>query len=107
MEGKPRAWTDLQLPLYREALCADFPAGAGFGYFALPKAVGETGILLWDDYTPELHLSAMECVRGICVAIRAGEFGPPNERIRRDADDFASLFHHGVANSVFIPGVLS
>jgi ATP-dependent helicase/nuclease subunit B len=98
--GKARAWSDLQLPLYLRALDAEFPGGLACGYFNLPKASGETALALWDDYTPELHASAMRCAEGACAAIRAGEFWPPNETLRAGRDECAALFHHGVRESV-------
>jgi hypothetical protein len=36
----------------------------------------------------------------VATAIRAGKFWPPNEKIAPEFDDFAALFHHGVAESV-------
>jgi ATP-dependent helicase/nuclease subunit B len=47
-----------------------------------------------------LHAAALRCAEGVCAAIRAGEFWPPNEQVRADRDEFATLFHHGVAASV-------
>ncbi|HVU36681.1 MAG TPA: PD-(D/E)XK nuclease family protein [Opitutaceae bacterium] len=99
-DGRARVWTDLQLPLYRHALAAEFGGAITCGYVNLPKAVGETALAVWDDYTPELHAAAMQCAEGVCAAIRGGEYWPPNEDLRAEADDFAALFHHGVAESV-------
>jgi ATP-dependent helicase/nuclease subunit B len=93
-------WRDLQLPLYLRALAAEFPGEISCGYFNLPKAATETGIARWDDYTHELAESAWRCAEGVAAAIRAGDFWPPNENIRAEQDDFASLFHGGVAESV-------
>jgi ATP-dependent helicase/nuclease subunit B len=98
--GRPRAWADLQLPLYGHALAAEFPGAVACGYFNLPKAASGTGLALWDDYAPELHAAALRCAEGVCAAIRAGQFWPPNEQVRADRDEFATLFHHGVAASV-------
>lgn len=100
MSIRPRAWADLQLPLYRRALTAEFGPDITCGYFNLPKAAGSTAISLWEDYTIELHESAMRCAEGACAAIVRGEFWPPNELIDAERDDFASLFHHGAAESV-------
>jgi len=36
----------------------------------------------------------------VAAAIRAGEFWPPNEHVDPRRDEFAALFHHGVAASV-------
>ncbi|MBI3887262.1 MAG: PD-(D/E)XK nuclease family protein [Opitutae bacterium] len=101
VEGKRRLWADLQLPLYREALAASHPGAAvECGYFNLPKAAGDTGLALWDDYPPELHAAALRCAAGVCAAIRAGEFWPPSEHVRADYDEFAPLFHRGAAASI-------
>ncbi|MEO5961272.1 MAG: PD-(D/E)XK nuclease family protein, partial [Opitutaceae bacterium] len=87
--GRWGGWVDLQLPLYEFALAGelggglsglpgqttfDFGGGVVCGYFNLPKAVGETGIALWEDFTPELRGAAGRCAEGVCVAIKAGEF---------------------------------
>jgi ATP-dependent helicase/nuclease subunit B len=92
-------WKDLQLPLYVEALAAEFPSAA-CGYFNLPKAVGETGIQLWESYSPELRASALRCAEGACTAIRTGDFWPPSESIGPEWDPFAALFHRGAAESI-------
>lgn len=99
-DGREQVWRDLQLPLYLRALAAEFPGGITAGYFNLPKASTETGIALWDGYTPELAAAAWRCVEGVVGAIRAGEFWPPNENVRPEYDDFSRLFHHGAAASV-------
>ena len=96
--GKEHIWTDLQLPLYLEAL--DLPA-ASCGYFNLPKATGESGIVLWEDYAPDLHAAAMRCATGVSDAIQAGIFWPPAELTGRDEDEtFTGFFHQGTAASV-------
>lgn len=119
MKGREYVWSDLQLPLYRRALqmgalksvqieerndvIGAAPPPILCGYFNLPKAAGETGIRHWEDYTLELDEAAWQCAREIGEAIRRGEFWPPNENIRPNYDEFASLFHHGVADSVEWP----
>ena len=100
---REEVWRDLQLPLYLRALAAEFPGEITGGYFNLPKAATETGIVPWDGYTPELAEAAWRCAGGVAAAIRAGEFWPPNENVRADYDDFAALFHHGAAASVAWP----
>lgn len=98
--GRETVWCDLQLPLYLRALAADLPGGvATGGYFNLPKATSDTGIAEWSDYTPELAAAAWACAQGVAGAIRAGDFWPPNEVVRTPSDDFAALFHEGVAAS--------
>ena len=47
-----RIWKDLQLPLYLQALAGEFPT-ADCGYFNLPKAVGDTGVQVWEGYSAE------------------------------------------------------
>lgn len=102
VDGKARAWTDLQLPLYRQALAAEYGAEVTCAYFNLPKAVGDTGILTWEGLTPGLQASACGAAEAVCAAIAAGEFWPPAEMKGREAerDDFAALFHRGAAESV-------
>lgn len=100
IEGKRRAWADLQLPLYRHALAGTWGSAISLGYVTLPKAVTETVIAVWDDYSLELHEAAMRCAEGVCSSIARGEFWPPNEDIKSDHDEFATLFHHGVSESV-------
>lgn len=104
--GKPRVWVDLQLPIYRERLAGEFGEGIACGYLNLPKAVGDTGLALWDDYAPDLQAAAMRCAGGVCAAISAGEFWPPNEEVEADTDEFAALFHHGAADSVEWTGAM-
>jgi ATP-dependent helicase/nuclease subunit B len=55
---------------------------------------------MWENYTQEIDEAAWRCAQGAAHAIREGVFWPPNENIRPDFDDFASLFQHGVAASV-------
>lgn len=101
---REQVWCDLQLPLYLRALeSGGVVAATGeivCGYFNLPKAASETGIAPWDGHTRELGESAWRCAEGVAAAIRRGQFWPPNENVRPDSDDFAALFHHGVADSV-------
>ncbi|HEY4247178.1 MAG TPA: PD-(D/E)XK nuclease family protein [Lacunisphaera sp.] len=100
VDDRERGWVDLQLPLYRDALAAEFGPDIACAYFNLPKAASETGLLLWENFSLELQESAMRCARGICASIKAGIFWPPNEKVKAERDDFAALFQHGVAASV-------
>ncbi len=104
-EDRVLVWKDLQLPLYERVLAAEFGGGVTCGYFNLPKAVGESGLSLWTDFSPALRESAWRCAEGVSAAICAGEFWPPRELKGRDAerDDYAELFHHGAAASVEWP----
>lgn len=102
LDGQPRVWADLQLPLYERVLAAEMGGAVTCGYFNLPKAIGETGVALWDGFSPALRESAWRCARGVSAAIRAGNFWPPRELQGREAerDDFATLFHGSVTESV-------
>jgi ATP-dependent helicase/nuclease subunit B len=104
VDGKARVWSDLQLPLYRHALATEFGGEVACGYFNLPKAVGDTGLARWDSFTPDLQASARQAAAGVCAAIRAGEFWPPNPHIDGERDEFAALFHRGAAESVEFGG---
>ena len=89
-----RAWQDLQLPLYREALLASGQYDVHqieLGYFILPRAIGETGFQPWSHYTDALHVSAMTCVDGVQAALAAGIFWPPRD-VPPDWDDYSALF---------------
>ncbi len=98
--GREWVWTDLQLPLYLEAMAADF-GGASAGYFNLPKAVGETGLVLWEDFDGTWREAARRCAEGVAAQVAAGVFWPPAEIATRDEDDaLTGLFHHGTADSV-------
>lgn len=98
---KELVWTDLQLPLYLEALAGEFGVATGAGYFNLPKAVGETGLMLWEDYDAAWRSAARRCAEGVAAGVTAGIFWPPAEVPPRDEDEvFAGLFHHGTADSV-------
>ncbi|MEI6860918.1 MAG: PD-(D/E)XK nuclease family protein [Verrucomicrobiota bacterium] len=100
--GTARRWLDLQLPLYRHAVTAEFGASAACGYFNLPKATGETAVVAWDGLTDDLQAAAMACAERTAAAIAAGDFWPPAEWTGRDAerDAFAELFHREAAASV-------
>jgi ATP-dependent helicase/nuclease subunit B len=101
--GGEHVWIDLQLPLYLWALEQERgsgppPAGVTCGYFNLPKAVGETGVTVWTDYSTEWHTAALRCAGAVAAAVHTGRFWPPAETV--DFDEFATLFHHGTAESV-------
>lgn len=106
---RPRAWRDLQLPLYR-LLLREVPEFSGFaqvevGYFNLPKAVGQTGIQVWEDFDASLLDAARCCAEGVVQDLRAGRFWPPRENVRYD--DFAHLFPGPVADFVDPAGLAS
>ncbi len=98
--GRERIWLDLQLPLYRRAVAAEFGAEVTCGYFNLPKAAGETEVVGWDDFTPELQAAAVDCAQHAAAAVVAAKFWPPAELSPREDEDWAALLHHGAAASV-------
>jgi len=92
--SRPKAWQDLQLPLYREALAASGQYDMRqieLGYFILPRAVGDTGFQPWSAYTTALHDSALTCADGVLAAVAADVFWPPRD-VPPEWDDYASLF---------------
>lgn len=97
---KEHVWTDLQLPVYRRVLAAEWGDDIACGYFNLPKAIGESAVSLWEDFTPGLQRSADACLEGVVAAVAAGRFWPPAETVRRGEDAWAELFHHGAADSI-------
>ena len=97
--GGETIWIDLQLPLYLGAVAEEFGHAVACGYFNLPKAAGETGVLLWDGYDSEVQAAAMRCARGVVEAVQARRFWPPAE-LPADYDDFAGLFPQGAEASV-------
>ncbi len=100
VNGKERAWLDLQLPLYRRAVAREFGGAVQCGYFNLPKAVGEVAIVLWEDYGDDLQAAAELCATRVAAAVAAGEFWPPAEPSDRADEDWAGLFHQGTAASI-------
>lgn len=89
---KQRRWTDLQVPLYAILLSSDPELRGPFdmGYFSLPGALNDTGVVLWKDVTPALLASAQACARGVITDIKNRRFWPPAHRV--DHDEFQGLF---------------
>ncbi len=98
--GKERRWTDLQLPLYRRALAAEFGRDITCAYFNLPKAISETGLWHWEDEGDALQTAAEACAEGVAAAIVDEAFWPPVDHRSRQDEAWATLFHHGIAASV-------
>lgn len=89
---RPRAWINLQLPLYITLFRDMEPQGSiEAGLFHMPKAVTESAIETWTALSDEAVIaSAWRCAEGIAADIAAGRFWPPAERILYD--DFEMLF---------------
>jgi len=98
--GKEKRWVDLQLPLYKILL----PEGEIFenqielGYFNLPKAVNDTGVVIWEDFDGELLESARTCAESIVRDIQNRRFWPPAKKVT--CDDFESLFPAAVPDCI-------
>jgi len=90
--GRQRRWIDLQLPLYGILLSSDQELRGPFelGYFNLPKALDDTGVVLWDNPSAALLKSASACAGGVISDIKSCRFWPPAQKPRYD--DFESLF---------------
>lgn len=101
-DGEQMIWVDLQLPLYLEAVAAEFGHAVACGYFNLPKAAGETGVSVWNGYNADVQAAATRCAEGVAAAVQARRFWPPAE-LPPDNDDFAQLFLHGAEASVEWP----
>ncbi len=100
LNGRKKRWMDLQLPLYLLLLPSELSSMEGIqtGYFNLPKAISDTGIYLWDEFSGELLDDARECAQGVVDSIRNRCFWPPASRVTYD--DFKHLFPVDTANCV-------
>jgi ATP-dependent helicase/nuclease subunit B len=102
LDGGQKAWTDLQLPLYRLLLRADRLFSGyrriGCGYFNLPKDIAATGLLLWDELDERLIASAAECGRRIVANIRERVFWPPAQGVHYD--EYESLYVDSLGDAI-------
>lgn len=81
-QAVPSLWQNLQLPLYAAAwqhLHPDDPL-PGVAYFNVPSASRETGVNEWNNFSPEVVSSAVECAASVIQSIRDGKFWPPNPK---------------------------
>ena len=91
--GKPRVWTDLQLPLYllmaQAGAVVPTDAKAECGYFVLGETETETVCKTW-DFAP-CRDDAVTTLRWVIDRVKAGIYWPPTPR---DAwqRDYSSLF---------------
>ncbi|MDZ4289671.1 MAG: PD-(D/E)XK nuclease family protein, partial [Prosthecobacter sp.] len=88
--GARLQWRDLQLPLYAAALRLHGLMPDVVGYFAIPKSVQDTEILIWQDFNAEWIDRALECAAEVVRRLRDGIFWPPATRAY--ARDFDALF---------------
>ena len=98
--GKPRRWTDLQLPLYVRMVRSRLGdrAQVQAGYFNVPRDTDGTSVAVWPDLTEELLCSADLCATGVVRDILDRRFWPPAQKV--DYDDFESIFPTGAENCV-------
>jgi ATP-dependent helicase/nuclease subunit B len=85
-KGKPRWWTDLQLPLYAHAIQSRKPfsdSRVEAGYLHLPAELTQTKWEIWDGLN-ELIGSARRCAHEIVGRMKRGIFWPPEEEVRGD-----------------------
>jgi ATP-dependent helicase/nuclease subunit B len=86
-KGKPRVWTDLQLPLYVWALRNKYPEAPylGAGYIHLPAAVTESAAQFWEELDDDLIASAHRCAEEVVRRMKDGIFWPPADEVSHDA----------------------
>lgn len=84
-----RAWKDLQLPLYAMAARILGLPRVQVGFFHLPAAVTETGIILWEELDGDLLSLARTCAEGVVADLNAGIFWPPAGKV--EWDDFEGI----------------
>jgi ATP-dependent helicase/nuclease subunit B len=90
---KPRAWTDLQLPLYRHLIAqsGSYAGPISTGYFVLPRAVRDTDVMMFEGLDDERTRHAVACARGVLAELAARHFWPP-AAADAEKDPFAPLF---------------
>ncbi len=105
-EGKACRWVNLQVPLYLIALRQHFGDSVSLsgGYFNLPRAIGETGIDLWDSLTGRQLAGAESCAQGVVEAIQNRQFWPPRQRPRYD--DFSGILF-GIPEDTAMPPLIA
>ena len=98
VDGKEKRWVGLQLPLYQILFPQDkYPdSKIELGYFNLPKAIDETGVVIWEGLDADLLESARFCAESIVEDILNRRFWPPVKKLQHD--DFESLFPADIPN---------
>lgn len=88
-QGKPRRWSDVQLPLYVWALRQKHPGiEISAAYFMLPATVTETGEQTWTDLDDDMVADAVRCGEEAVKCLQAGEFWPPATDLKYDDYEF-------------------
>lgn len=101
IEGKPKAWTDLQLPLYRRILEHWYPEETAqhlpeVAYFVLPSDPNESGIYRFAELNEADHYeAAMTCAEKVVESIAGGVYWPPQPFRGNWDDPLTPLFTNG------------
>ncbi len=100
VDDKEKRWVDLQLPLYSLLLPEERFSGSTveLGYFNLPKATDETGVVIWEGLDDHLLASASLCAESVVEDIRNRRFWPPIKRVKYG--DFESPFPGDIPDCV-------
>ncbi|MDA0323761.1 MAG: PD-(D/E)XK nuclease family protein [Verrucomicrobia bacterium] len=100
--GSEYSWVDLQLPVYDLVLRRMHTVDRidELAYFNLPKAVTETGVSAWSDFSDAHREAAEQCLERVLAAIRSGAFWPPAEAVRYDSIESMIV---GSAATSFLP----
>jgi ATP-dependent helicase/nuclease subunit B len=94
LRGKPKAWVDLQLPLYRRIAETLFPGKTiETGYFVLAADPEESDVVHF-DLPEDLLSSALSCAEAATSAITRGVFWPPRQ-VPQSWEDPAGIFLEG------------
>ena len=96
--GKPKRWTDLQLPLYVRMLRVAGFADAGCGYFLMPKAVSATEFAPWTGFDTAMEEAAVACAMEVVRRIGLRVFWPPSPHL--EYDPFETLFQRKLADNL-------
>lgn len=88
-----KRWADLQLPLYEVLYTRGmvYRENIELAYFALPKAVSRTGVLVWDEFDKARMASAVKCAAAVVELVKKKTFWPPAERVKYE--NFANMFY--------------
>ncbi len=85
-------WTNLQLPLYAAAMNARGLGVPEVGYFCVPKAVQEVGVVMWPEFDEWWLEQAQRMAEEVVNRINQAHFWPPRDQERAgDAPFFGDV----------------
>jgi ATP-dependent helicase/nuclease subunit B len=101
-KGKPAdfRWTNLQLPIYAEAIRSSYGEIPLPGYFMLGDTEAGVAIKEWSDFGEADLEAAVSCAEWIVKQIEAGVFWPPADKVTYD--DFAVLTAGNLMEDCFV-----